>query len=221
MGAVQHLCDRAVLLDHGQMILDGEPQAVMNLYESRGLVAKSTNLSAQDFHINTEATQAAQQGSLQSKKIHLDKIQWMQGEQVVQAVYSESVATLDIVFHSQAILEDVHVGIKVRDKYGLVIYETNTYCQGHFPGDLQNGDTLKLEFTMPMNIREGLYNVTLGLATGGFGEGNFCEQLWYAHGLAPIEIMRRTDIGLWDGITNLRPQIVVCANKNHESSSSL
>lgn len=207
MGAIQHLCERALLLDQGQLILDGEPQAVMNLYESRGLAghAKTAVHIEQDSRLD-----ACQQGSLRSEAIDLINIEWLNADGfLIQHCASEAMVRLRVRLAVQAAQEDLHVGVKLRDKYGLVIYETNTYCQHVTIGDVAAGDVLTVEFDWVLNVREGMYNITLGIAKKGFALGSFDEQLWYAHGLAPLEVSRDSDVPLWDGITNLHPRIAV------------
>lgn len=207
MGAVQSLCDRALLLDDGKLILDGDPQAVMNLYESRGLARSAKTV----VHIDQgEHLEAAMQGSLRSEAIELLSMDWLndQGE-TVNCCISESHMTLRLLLAIHLAQEDLHVGVKLRDKFGLIIYETNTYCQNITIGDVEVGEVLTIDFDWCLNVREGTYNITLGIAKKGFGVGSFEEQLWYAHGLAPLEVARNIKISLWDGITNLRPSIAV------------
>jgi lipopolysaccharide transport system ATP-binding protein len=118
---------------------------------------------------------------------------------------------LRLLVHSYQ--EDLHLGVKLRDKFGLVVYETNTYCQKIFVGDMSEGDVVTMQIDWNLNVREGMYNVTLGISKKGFSLGSFEEQLWYAHGLAPIEVTRDKNIHLWDGITNLHPKIsILCEN---------
>lgn len=207
MGAIQHLCERALLLDHGQLILDGEPQAVMNLYESRGLAGNAKTA----VHIEQdERLDACQQGSLRSEAIDLIGLDWLNDEgAIIHHCASEAPVRLRLRLAIRAAQEDLHVGVKLRDKYGLVIYETNTYCQHITMGDVTAGDVITVDIDWQMNVREGMYNITLGIAKKGFALGSFDEQLWYAHGLAPIEVTRDSDVPLWDGITNLHPQIAV------------
>lgn len=214
MGAIQHLCERALLLDHGQLILDGDPQAIMNLYESRGLAVNAKTV----VHIEQdERLEPSKQGSLKSEAIDLISIDWLNQEsQIIHHCPSESPVRLRLRLAVREAQEDLHVGVKLRDKYGLVIYETNTYCQHMTVGDVSAGDEITVDVDWVLNVREGTYNITLGISKKGFSLGSFEEQLWYAHGLAPIEVTRDKDVPLWDGVTNLHPKITVMCESRQQ-----
>jgi lipopolysaccharide transport system ATP-binding protein len=153
---------------------------------------------------------ACQQGSLRSEAIDLLSIDWLNEQGLVlQHCVSEAPVRLRLRLAVKAPQEDLHVGVKLRDKYGLVVYETNTYCQKITLGDVAADEVVTVDVDWHLNVREGMYNITLGIAKKGFALGSFDEQLWYAHGLAPIEVTRDSDVPLWDGITNLHPHISV------------
>jgi ABC-type polysaccharide/polyol phosphate transport system ATPase subunit len=40
-GAIQHLCDRALWMDHGELVMDGDCREVLQAYEGHSTSAKA------------------------------------------------------------------------------------------------------------------------------------------------------------------------------------
>lgn len=206
MGIVQNLCERALLIDHGRLVFDGSAKGAIDLYESTQLQRRDANPET----IRIVAADGAQGsvGSLVAEGAELIECAWRapDGAPRVSVDYRETIA-LNVVFRATRDFADPHVGFKVRDKRGLVVYETNTYCQRRNFGPVRAGQTFRVEFRFVVRLREGEYNVTLGMANGGYALGSFREQIWYAHGLAPLVVRRPPDWPLWDGVADLEPRI--------------
>jgi lipopolysaccharide transport system ATP-binding protein len=206
MGAVQALCERALLLDHGRLIHDGSAKSAIDLYEALQLKRRDANPNAIEVAHQPQLGLAT--GSLRAEGISDVACNWLdaEGRPCLGADYHAWV-TLRVRFSTQRDLEDPHVGFKLRTKHGLVIYETNTYCQRHTIGPVRAGQTLQVDFRFKMRACEGEYNVTLGIANGGYALGSFREQLLYAQGLAPITVRRPADWPLWDGLADFEPEL--------------
>lgn len=206
MGIVQNLCQRALLIDHGRLVFDGSAKGAIDLYESTQLKRRDANPAA----IRIAGADGAQgsTGSLVGEGAELLECLWRDaaGNPCISVDYHETVA-LSVAFRATRDFDDPHVGFKVRDRRGLVVYETNTYCQGHRFGPVSAGQTFTASFRFLVRLREGEYNVTLGMANGGYALGSFREQIWYAHGLAPLIVRRPPAWPLWDGVADLEPQI--------------
>lgn len=198
MQTAYHLCRRALLLEQGRLVFDGPVQQAIDLYESSHLIQRTDA---------ADAVQISQTGSMQSDSALLDCIEWRDAQGVtIQSVDCGQPVSLLIRFRMTRHAPDPHVGFKVRNKFGVVVFETNTYCQ-HIPTQAAApGDLVETEFSFRCDLVEGEYNVTLGLACEAFGEGSFSRQLWYAHGLAKLVVRRVYADPLWDGFINLRPQ---------------
>ena len=220
MGVVQSLCDRALLLDHGRLIFDGNAKAAIDLYESTQL--KRRDARPQELRILASGVGGLGTGSLVSDSAQLCECTWHDaaGNPIIGADYHAHIA-LQVTFRALRDLADPHVGFKVRDKRGAVVYETNTYCQGRTIGPVPAGASFTVVFAFKNRLREGEYNVTIGLANEGYGLGSFKEQLWYAHGLAPLIVRRPADWPLWDGVADLEPVITTRVVKSESSSQSV
>lgn len=208
MGIAQNLCARALLLDHGRLVYDGDVKNAIDLYESTQLQRRDAR--PETIRIMASSGAHGDVGSLVGEGADLVECCWRnaQNDECVSAAYHETVV-LSVTFRAHRDFADPHVGFKVRDKRGLVVYETNTYCQRRPIGPLRRGELLTVRFAFQNRLREGEYNVTLGMANGGYGAGSFREQIWYAHGLAPLIVRRPPDWPLWDGVADLEPRIEI------------
>lgn len=63
-------------------------------------------------------------------------------------------------------LEDLTVGIAIKDRLGQEIFGINTACAQYTLPGVRAGQTLEVAFKLPMNLGAGLYWVTVGLHTG-------------------------------------------------------
>lgn len=199
MQTAYHLCQRALLLEHGRLVFDGPVQQAIDLYESSHLIQRTDA---------ADAVQISDTGSMQSDSALLECIGWRNAQgQAIQSIDCGEEVRLLIRFRMTRPAPDPHVGFKVRNKFGVVVFETNTYCQQIPTRPAQPGDCVETEFSFRCDLVEGEYNVTLGMACEAFGEGSFSRQLWYAHGLAKLVVRRVYEHPLWDGFVNLRPQI--------------
>lgn len=207
LGVVQSLCERALLLERGQLLHDGPAKETIDLYEALQLKKRDANPDAIAIVTANTGGQATA-GSLIATGAELVECAWYdpQGNPRSLFAYHES-ASLRIVVRAVRDFDDPHVGFKIRDKHGLVIYETNTYCQKRTIGPIHAGQVFTVSFDFRVRLREGEYTVTLGLANGGYALGSFREQIWYKHGLAPLVVSRPADSPLWDGVADLEPEI--------------
>ncbi|MDW8324032.1 MAG: ABC transporter ATP-binding protein [Burkholderiales bacterium] len=207
LGVVQSLCERALLLDHGRLIHDGSAKEAIDLYEGLQLKKRDANPEAIDI-LPAAGAMGVTKGSLIAPGAELLECGWYDehGRPCSSYAYHEQ-ARLRLVFLATRPFDDPHVGFKLRDKHGLVAYETNTYCQRRWIGPVRAGERFRVDFSFMMRLREGEYTVTVGMANGGYSLGSFREQICYAHGLAPLTIRRPADWPLWDGVADLEPSI--------------
>jgi len=204
MGIVHHLCNRAIFLDKGRLILDASPKAAIDLYQSEMLSSRDANPEV--ITVTKNAGELGDTGSLIASTVELAHVRWLNElDQPFDIIESEAQVTLEIGFRFLADYADPHVGFKIRDKYGLVIFEANTYTMRVPPGAVKTGELLTTRFSFVLNVREGDYNTTVALSADGYSEGSFKQQLYFAHGLAPIQVLRNKAAILWDGVTNLNP----------------
>ena len=224
--AIYRFCDRAVLLESGQLKLDGDPRAVIELYESV-LIRERDEHNAHEARLAdaVEAgllvephgeplapppTVAVLESRIDDSSVALHSFELRSAlGSPVHTVISGETGTIRIQLEVREPLKDPHVGFKLRDRLGVVIYETNTYCMGRSIGPVWPGDTIIVCFTCALPIVDGEYTFHLGVAEGGVGEASFERQLIYAHNIADVQVLRDQQAGIWSGIVDLAPDISI------------
>jgi lipopolysaccharide transport system ATP-binding protein len=68
---------------------------------------------------------------------------------------------------------------------------------------------LEIRFRFHVPLIEGEYTITVGVADGAFGEGQFKRTLVYAHDLKVLKVLKNRNSILWAGIVNLKPSIFI------------
>ncbi|MBE9032833.1 ABC transporter ATP-binding protein [filamentous cyanobacterium LEGE 11480] len=237
--SVFRLCDRAMLLEHGQVVMDGEPKPVLDLYEAQML--KQFENRSDDFQIQVvpaspETTAAAteelstapaadniavespdptpnQSPQIAVNSDDLVQIQFVRilnlaGEEIPTVTSSETIQIAVGVWCNQA-LADPHVGFKIRNRQGEVIFETNTQCMGQTPGAIGANELLEVRFRCQVPLWDGQYTISVGVANEAIGPAIFRRTLIYAHDLAVLTILKNPKDIIWAGITNLNPTLQI------------
>jgi lipopolysaccharide transport system ATP-binding protein len=155
--AVQSLCDRAVLLDGGTVVRDGDPESVMDYYNAciggtKDSSLTVTSLASGRFQTVSGTGQAAvEQITLVNSK----------GDAVDHVITGETV-TLRILVAVKDELETLVMGYALKDRLGQVMYGTNTWHTGQV---LHRPPKGRIEYTVSFaaNLGPGSYSVVTAL----------------------------------------------------------
>ncbi|WP_199333844.1 ABC transporter ATP-binding protein [Oculatella sp. FACHB-28] len=218
--AVYKLCNRAILIESGKAVLDASPKQVIDLYEAKLLKRRDTHSESVEIQIvakpdspdqeTSSSDQVLEEVIIQSSEVSVKFVQLLdENGQVVDSVISEQALQLSIGLLFLQGFDDLHIGFKVRDRTGEVIFETNTFAMREKIGKVYNGTFLEVIFRFHVPLREGEYTISLGVADGGFGEGLFKRSLVYAHNSAAFNVLRNNKSIHWSGIVNLNPSISI------------
>ncbi|NJL36489.1 MAG: ABC transporter ATP-binding protein [Leptolyngbyaceae cyanobacterium SM1_4_3] len=218
--AVYKLCGRAVLMESGKAILDAKPKQVIDLYEAKLLKRRDTHSESVDIQMLAKPDSSAQETTssdevleeviIQSSEVVVEFVKLLdENGQIVDSVISEQTLQLSIGILLLQSFDDLHIGFKVRDRTGEVIFETNTFAMRKKLGKVYSGTSLEVIFGFHVPLSEGEYTISLGVADGGFGEGLFRRSLVYAHNSAAFNVLRNNDSIHWSGIVNLNPSISI------------
>ncbi|POG06216.1 sugar ABC transporter ATP-binding protein [Pseudomonas putida] len=159
-GAIQALCNRAILLDGGTVIKDGPPEEVMDYYNA--IIAQKENATVE--------LQTLADGTVQTRsgngKANIDSVALYnaQGLPVEYIAVGEDVC-LSIRVKVNAPLPELVVGYVIKDRLGQDVFGTNTHhleCVRH---DLSAGTVLDYRFRFPANLGVGSYSVAIALHT--------------------------------------------------------
>ncbi|MEZ9464552.1 ABC transporter ATP-binding protein [Vibrio splendidus] len=160
-GAIQAICDRAILLEQGSVIKDGNPEDVMDYYNA--LIAnKENNTITQTLNENGKVETVSGTGEVSIEKIQLSNIDI---EHLEYVSVGEPV-TLKI---SVSIIEDIPelvLGYMIKDRLGQPIFGTNTYHYDKPIKNVKKGETYDFSFSFAMNLGVGSYSISVSAHSG-------------------------------------------------------
>ena len=155
--AVKTLCDEAILLHQGRLIDRGSPDRVFDLYN--GIIADQDLLAKQD-----KESSRMKSGN---GKVSICQVRLL-GENGLEIEACDSGGLVkflvDIVLNEE--VEDLTVGILIRDRLGNDIFGTNTAIQEFKLPSIEVGQHIVVEFGMELNLGPNSYNVSVAAHAG-------------------------------------------------------
>jgi lipopolysaccharide transport system ATP-binding protein len=209
--SVFRLCDRAILLEQGMVVLDGEPKPVLDLYEAKMLKRLEQQPAAPPPTATALATLAPP--APLSSNIESDELAQVQfvhlrdrAGAILPTVTSGSpiVIAIGIQFHQG--FQAPHVGFKLRNRQGEVVFETNTHCMGEAVGAVSANELVEVRFACQLPLIDGQYTISVGVADEAIGLTSFRRTLVYAHDQAVLTVLKNSQDIIWAGMVNLNPQ---------------
>jgi len=229
LGTVYSLCNRALLIDAGRIVLDGSPREAIDLYNaqvlhrqaghpdnvrivgSRAQAPAATASEADSLAtpaIRAEASAVAGEpaiGSFGGPEATIRAIDLLVGGQPANTVISESEATIRVQAEFSEPYADPHIGFQIRNSRGEAVFMTNTFCMRRTIGPVVRGETVVAEFSFRAGLAPGDYTITAGVAEGGIGESDFHRTLTRWQDAKAFSVLRNMDAILWTGAYNLDP----------------
>lgn len=208
MNALHSLCDRGVVLSqHGCVFQGSTAQAVEAYFDCLARAKASGN---EEIHNDVEKVQedtSAPVIALGGLHKYIDHYEIKNRALQSVSVISESEAFyLLIKLKNLGGIDDPHLGFRIQDRLGLVIYETNTYCHGIPLGNYVRADgTARLKIELSNGLSMGEYTIAFGLESQGYGDGLFKNVLCVTETVGSFTIIRAKDAAIWAGSTNMRP----------------
>jgi lipopolysaccharide transport system ATP-binding protein len=199
-GAVYRFCDRAILLEHGTVAMDGAPKDVIETYEAH-VIDERDGIDVPEPVAGVDPSHEVWRGDATLERAAVVD----QSGSEIHVCVSEDPIAVRFELHFKTAQDDPHVGFKIRDRMGIVVFEANTYGMKREIGPVDAGETLFVEFPFVSALIEGDYTISLGVANGGHGEGLFHHQLIYAHNVLDFKVLRNLDSIMWAGVVNLFP----------------
>jgi len=159
-GAIQGLCNRAILLESGTVIKDGPPEEVMDFYNA--IIAEKENATVKVVTLENGTVQTrsgSAEATIRSVSIHDET-----GGPIEYIPVGQPVGIRILVDVNKPIPELV-VGYMIKDRLGQEVYGTNTHHLGCKLAEQQPGDTMEYRFAFAANLGIGSYSVAVALHT--------------------------------------------------------
>lgn len=156
--SILSLCDRALLLDEGKLLKDGDPESVMDYYNA--LIAEKENtLIRQEMTREGRIQTISGTGEAGFEAIEL---QDSQGKPIQIASVGEEVALhLAVKIHQD--IPSLVLGYALKDRRGQTLFGTNTWHTKQTIISPKAGETYHFTIAFPINLGAGAYSITLAL----------------------------------------------------------
>lgn len=158
-GAIQSLCDRAILLEHGRALLDGPPSQVLDYYNA--LIAERENSTVRT--VLREAHVATESGT---GEVVFERVDLLDAFGVpVEYVSVGAPVTLCARVAAISPVPRLVFGYMVRDRLGQPIFGTNTDHTGDILYGVEAGEHVMFTATFDCNLGPGTYSVSVALSS--------------------------------------------------------
>lgn len=157
--AILSLCDRCVLLNQGKLLMDGEPSAVMDYYNS--LIAEKESATLVQ-HINEQGKAVTRSGTGCAETLEISILHHQKPVEIVE-VGADVVLKATVQCHQD--IENLVMGYMIKDRLGQAIFGINTHLTQQVQTGLKAGDCLRFEFAFPANLGPGSYSVSTSLSS--------------------------------------------------------
>lgn len=201
LGQVYSLCQRAILIDQGHLLLDASPREVIDLFQSR------LSLQHDGRETNPEDPPSV---NIDSQQAVIEHVEFRVQDTVVESVSSNTDVDLAIKIRFNENFEDPHIGFRLRNRFGEPVFMTNTYCLRQAIGSVHAGNVIEVIFTLSMVIKPDNYTLTIGLANRGIGDCAFEQEgILRAIDVTSLLVTRNFDDPNWDGQAYLSPRVTI------------
>jgi lipopolysaccharide transport system ATP-binding protein len=220
--SVCKLCSRAILIEHGRIVLDALPRQVVDLYQAKFLQQQDVEPELAEIKVppsfSIEEDDASSTISLTSEAVAIQFVRFFdEDDQEIYSVTSGSPLQLSIGILFKEEIDDPHVGFIIRTRMGEVIFESNTFCMGRSIGTVSAGTLLNVRFRFKVPLIPQDYTITTGVSSGGVGEHQFKRSLAMNHNTAVLKVVRNQDTILWNGVVNLNPTVTFSKQSSLEN----
>lgn len=157
-GAIKSICDRVILLEKGQILKDGEPEAVLDYYNA--LISKK-----QDVQISQITLQNGKTATISgNKKAHIKNVEILDaaGKKIQNLEVGKKIK-LKVTVQANENLPSLVLGYQIKNRFSQVVYGTNTYHLKQALKNLKKGEEYDFSFEFDANLGVGSFSVTIAL----------------------------------------------------------
>jgi ABC-type polysaccharide/polyol phosphate transport system ATPase subunit len=205
--AVKKNCQRVLLLESGELIDQGHPREVIDVYNA--LVGEKIRAEAIGGAEQPARELASRRRSGDSQRYgtggaEIVRVELLNADGAPASVFVSGDETLlRVVTRFNGAFEDILVGFTIRNRTGIEVFGTNTRWRGAAIPAVVEGEELTVEFSqrMTLGIDEYLINVAVAQDVGG----SFVRLDW----ISDILAFRVGSVEKFTGLCNLDPSITV------------
>lgn len=203
--AVKLLCDHVVLMDHGQIIVSGGAQDMLEQYNA--LLAKREG-AGNEYVIERGAKDrdGKEQLIAGNRKARISKVQLLDANsQPVEALISGQDGSVMVEVEFAEALDNPTIGIMIRDRLGYDVFGTNTAELFQKTGQFAKGERAQFRFHCNMHLGPGIYTITAAVHSS-FTHVDNCYE--WVDRILTFTILQRADYRFL-GVAGLEPRLEV------------
>ena len=159
-GAIQSLCDRAILLQDGSVIRDGAPEEVMDYYNALIAEKEHDTVAVTRLEDGRARTTSGTGEATVSDIAILNR----RGERVERVAVGECIS-LRVEVTTHTAIDRLIFGYGIRDRLGQVIYGTNTDLKKQELLRVRAAERVLYEIDFPANLGPGSYSIQTALCS--------------------------------------------------------
>jgi lipopolysaccharide transport system ATP-binding protein len=156
--AIQSICSRAILLGRGTVLMEGEPEAVMDYYNAmlaqhQEQKVKQTRLDSGQLQIEsgTGEAQVCEVGMFGADGVERN------------VFYIGQTLVIKVQVAINQAIDSLVLGYGIKDRLGQVMFGTNTFHTGQTLSDLKVGERYLYSIAFPVVLGVGSYSVNVSL----------------------------------------------------------
>ena len=159
-GAIQSICDRAILLNAGRLAMEGAPEAVMDYYNA--MLADHQNQEVKQIELDDGKVQTISgTGDATVTRIALVD----QSDNPIEVVDVGQAVHLVIDVKTHKAIDRLVLGYGIKDRLGQVIYGTNTHLKEQAITLVGAGAEYRFDIAFPANLGPGTYSIQTALVS--------------------------------------------------------
>lgn len=159
-GAIQSICDRAILLSAGQLAMEGSPEAVMDYYNAR--LADHQNqkiIQTVQYDGSIQTISGTGQATIESVTLTDPNGNLIEVIEVGQSVL------LNVLAKACQDLPELVLGFMIKDRLGQPIFGTNSHHCRQTLRQINAGQQVQYVFEFNADLGPGHYSMALALHT--------------------------------------------------------
>lgn len=210
--SIKNLCDKAVLLEKGEVLASGEVKSVFTRYE---LLLHNLDVAGQEKKNANSAFDSAI-----SKTPNVENFKFNDAKIVEFNFYDAKKNYLKSIPHGKRLyvhakiligkeLSEPAYGLLVRDIYGRSIFEASTYSMRVSQKPVMAGDVVTVVFNFEVTLGVGRFYFSFGVANKGYGQSEFEEHVLLEHDIAALEVIQSDEDYYFGGVVDLHPEVQV------------
>ncbi|CNF03519.1 ABC transporter ATP-binding protein [Yersinia frederiksenii] len=158
--AIQSICDRAILLSKGSILMEGKPESVMDYYNA--MLAERKNNSIEQEAIS-DGRMRTISGTGEAKIIDIN-IKNNNGD-VIEVVSVGQEITLNIKVKVFEDIDRLVLGFGIKDRLGQVMFGTNTELENKVLENVKKDSVYDFNIYMNANFGPGDYSIQTALVS--------------------------------------------------------